>query len=65
MLPQKNDYRKFKVRTVEGPNDYGSMQEILVRRLKRAAKGDKGSLLKAIIIAILKKIFPYFLFDFL
>lgn len=42
LLPQKNDYRKFKVRTVEGPNDYGSMQEILVRRLKRAAKGDKG-----------------------
>ncbi len=36
----KKDYRRFKVRTVEGPNDYGSMQEVLYRRFKRAQAGD-------------------------
>lgn len=30
--PKRNDYRKFKIKTVEGPNDYGSMQEVLTRR---------------------------------
>ena len=30
--PKKNDYRKFKIQTVEGPNDYGSMYEVLTRR---------------------------------
>lgn len=29
-------YRKFKIRTVEGPDDYGAMQEVLMRRYKRA-----------------------------
>jgi len=29
------DYRRFKVKTVEGANDYGSMQEILFRRFRR------------------------------
>ncbi len=28
-------YRRFKVKTIEGPNDYGSMQEVLYRRFKR------------------------------
>lgn len=31
----KKDYRKFKIKTVEGPNDYGSMEEVLTRRFKR------------------------------
>lgn len=31
----KKDYRKFKIKTIEGPNDYGSMREVLTRRLKR------------------------------
>ena len=26
------DYRKFKIRTVQGPNDYASMEEVLTRR---------------------------------
>ncbi len=30
--PKKNDYRKFKIQTVERPNDYGSMYEVLTRR---------------------------------
>lgn len=30
--PSKNDYRKFRIKTVEGANDYASMQEVLRRR---------------------------------
>lgn len=30
--PKRNDYRKFKIRTVKGPNDYASMREVLTRR---------------------------------
>ncbi|MCR5507874.1 MAG: excinuclease ABC subunit UvrC [Lachnospiraceae bacterium] len=32
--PKKNDYRKFKIKSVEGPNDYASMKEVLTRRFK-------------------------------
>ncbi len=38
----RRDYRRFKVRTVEGPDDYGSLQEVLYRRYKRAVDGDPG-----------------------
>ncbi len=30
--PKRSDYRKFKIRYVEGPNDYASMEEVLTRR---------------------------------
>ena len=30
--PKKSDYRKFKLRTVTGPDDYASMHEVLTRR---------------------------------
>lgn len=30
--PLRSDYRKFKLRTVSGPDDYGSMREVLTRR---------------------------------
>ena len=30
--PKRNDYRKFKLRTVTGPDDYKSMEEVLTRR---------------------------------
>ena len=30
--PKRNDYRKFRIRTVQGPNDYASMREVLLRR---------------------------------
>jgi len=31
--PDKSSYRKFRIKTVEGPNDFGMMQEVLWRRL--------------------------------
>ncbi|MBQ0041264.1 MAG: excinuclease ABC subunit UvrC [Clostridiales bacterium] len=39
--PIRSDYRKFKVRTAEG-DDYGSLREVIYRRLKRARNGDEG-----------------------
>lgn len=33
--PSKNDYRKFKIKTVEGPDDYASMKEVVYRRYFR------------------------------
>lgn len=32
-LPRHNDYRKFRIKTVVGPDDYSSMREVLTRRL--------------------------------
>jgi excinuclease ABC subunit C len=40
--PKKNDYRKFKIKTVKGPDDYKSMREVLLRRFKRAIDGSAG-----------------------
>ena len=39
-IPQRKDYRRFRIKTVEGPNDFGSMQEVLYRRFKRGLQGD-------------------------
>lgn len=36
--PANEQYRRFKIRTVEGPDDFASMQEALRRRFKRAAE---------------------------
>lgn len=33
--PKRSDYRKFKIKSVDGPNDYGSMEEVLERRFMR------------------------------
>ncbi len=33
--PKYNDYRKFRLKTVDGPNDYASMEEVLTRRFTR------------------------------
>lgn len=41
-LKDKKEYRKYKIKTVEGPNDYDSMAEILDRRLQ---KGDFADLI--------------------
>ncbi len=30
--PKRNDYRKFKIKSVQGPDDYASMEEVLTRR---------------------------------
>ena len=34
--PKKNDYRKFKIKTVVGPDDYASMAEVLTRRFEHS-----------------------------
>ena len=34
--PSKRDYRHFNIRTVEGPDDFASMEEVIYRRYKRA-----------------------------
>lgn len=36
--PKKNNYRKFKIKTIDGPNDYGSMKEVLTRRFAHGLK---------------------------
>jgi excinuclease ABC subunit C len=41
-LPKRKDYRRFKVRTASASDDYGSLQEIIYRRFKRAQEGDPG-----------------------
>ena len=41
-LKDKKEYRRYKIKTVEGPNDYDSMAEILERRLQ---KGDFADLI--------------------
>ena len=33
--PSKADYRHFNIKTVEGPNDFASMEEVITRRYKR------------------------------
>ncbi len=42
--PKPSDYRRFKVKTIEGPNDYGSMQEIVFRRFKRFSNTDSDKI---------------------
>jgi len=39
--PKRSDYRKFKIRSVIGPNDYASMEEVLARRFDRGIKEQK------------------------
>jgi excinuclease ABC subunit C len=58
--PRKNDYRKFKLRTVEGNDDFAAMREVITRRYSRVLKenlpmpdlvivdGGKGQLSSAI-----------------
>jgi len=37
-VPHKSDYRRFRIRTVEGTDDYASMKEMLRRRLRHATE---------------------------
>ena len=41
--PKKSDYRKFKIRTVAGPDDYASMREVLTRRFTHGRKAQPDS----------------------
>ncbi|HQH14720.1 MAG TPA: excinuclease ABC subunit UvrC [Bacteroidales bacterium] len=64
--PSKADYRHFNINTVAGPNDYASMEEVILRRYKRIVEeqqtlpqliiidGGKGQLSSA--VGILEKI---------
>ncbi len=36
--PKRSDYRKFKIKSVKGPNDYASMEEVLTRRFEHGIK---------------------------
>ena len=36
--PKRSDYRKFKIKSVKGPDDYASMEEVLSRRFQRGIK---------------------------
>ena len=40
-VPHKTQYRKFKIKTVEGPNDFAMMSEVITRRYKRLAQEKK------------------------
>ena len=40
--PKKNDYRKFRIETVTGPDDYASMEEVLTRRFTHALKREEA-----------------------
>jgi excinuclease ABC subunit C len=67
-LPAKDHYRRYKIRTVEGPNDFASMREVLTRRLGHdewddpdliVVDGGKGQLGIAVeVLAGMKKNIP-------
>ncbi len=40
--PSKKDYRHFKIKTVEGPDDFASMEEVVYRRYKRLLDEDQN-----------------------
>ena len=46
--PSKKDYRHFNIKTVEGPDDYASMEEVVFRRYKRMV--EERSVLPSLII---------------
>lgn len=62
--PKKSDYRKFIIKTVEGPNDFASMEEVIFRRYSRLLEentdfpelimvdGGKGQLSSAVSVLI-------------
>ncbi len=43
-LPKRSDYRRFKVRSVPGNDDYAAMHEVLTRRLRRLAEDERAPL---------------------
>ena len=47
--PSKGDYRKYNIQTVEGPDDYGSMREVVRRRYQRMKT--EGTALPDLIVA--------------
>jgi excinuclease ABC subunit C len=41
--PRSGEYRRFRIKTVQGPNDFASHQEVLRRRFRATRSGDEGS----------------------
>ena len=41
--PKRSDFRKFKIKWVQGPNDYASMEEVLTRRFTHETRGEYDS----------------------
>ncbi len=41
--PKNSEYRRFKIKTVEGPNDFASHQEMLRRRFRRQASSEQAT----------------------
>lgn len=39
--PKRNDYRKFRIKGVQGPDDYASMEEVLTRRFQHGLEEQK------------------------
>lgn len=39
--PKRSDYRKFKLKSVSGPDDYASMHEVLTRRFRHGLEEQK------------------------
>ena len=48
--PSKKDYRIFNIKTVEGPDDFASMEEVILRRYKRMLDENPNDLPQLIII---------------
>lgn len=44
--PKRSDYRKFKIKGVQGPNDYASMEEVLTRRFTHESEKEFDSFAK-------------------
>ncbi|MSP22872.1 MAG: excinuclease ABC subunit UvrC [Dehalococcoidia bacterium] len=42
--PANSEYRRFRIKTVDGQDDFASMREVLTRRFKRLAAGRRGAL---------------------
>lgn len=41
--PKRSDYRKFRIKSVQGPNDYASMEEVLTRRFTHETSSEYDS----------------------
>ena len=39
--PNRSEYRRFKIKTVEGPDDFASMAEVIRRRFEKGLRGDE------------------------
>ncbi|MBQ3235860.1 MAG: excinuclease ABC subunit UvrC [Clostridia bacterium] len=50
--PDKNEYRRFKIQTVEGNDDFASLQEVLRRRLSKLSTSEEGKFPRPDLIVI-------------